>query len=1269
MSVTRQHFRYVARQLSMSVDILVNGQERRVMCMMDSGSSVTLIQQKLADELGLRGTVSNMALSWTDGGIRDVVTTERVTFDLRNPMGAETITVSANTYKDLRLSPSKVTQELLSAEGFGHLPVMIDNVSTPLILIGQDNSYLMRCTNSWEGRSGTLFAAETPLGVTVEGEMSRQGEVVLVMNQQEDSELLCLLMEHINSEKFGLQDDNTVIYESDTNLKARKVMKETTRRRTDDQHYETSLLWRHESEALPDNRKEVMERHLQWEKTLLKKPDQHERVTQLMARYVEKGFIRPAAVDQAPSPRTWYLPIFTVQNPMKPEKTRVVWDCAARYHGRSLNDVLVSGPDLTVPLVNVLIRFRTGKYAVSGDIEEMFHQVFVREQDRCAQRFFWRDNRDQELKVWEMCVLSFGATCSPTLAQYVKNLNASLHEEEHPRAAKAIIEDHYVDDYLDCDEEESVLCERAACVRKIHQEGGMKMHKFTSNSRAILQGLGLPEEADKKVSLSVSSILGMSWNTSDDCLSFRFSRDRFAKGLTDGTVCPTRRQMLRIIMSIFDPLGLVSYLTMEGKIVLREAWRIEGNWDDPLDGGIKRRWSNWTSHLASLEDVVIPRWHGTDKRPVELHIFTDASETAICATCYVVQSHGNDRKSSLCFAKCLLAPLKTKSIPRLELDAAVLGVRVAGIVQGAHPWNVRGTHFWTDAKDVLYWLRCPHRRYTPYVANRVANILSRTNVAQWRWVPTDENPADWGTKWMVSRGANDLWWHGPQFLQEEETMWPNCDLESGELLEVRPLLHLCHDSIQSSITPEIDRFSDWHKLVNTCAIVHNFVRILQRKRYPGAVTEEERLTAVATIFRVAQQGLTQRKELKTFLSSLCPFVDHYGVLRMRSRLVRAESLPYDARFPVILPEDHPVVPLLVMTYHRRTNHENTNTVMNELRQRVVFFNMVATIRRILSTCSRCAVRRTKPVPPQMGALPKDRLGIYQAPFSFVGVDYFGPVDVKIGRRHEKRWVALFTCLTTRAVYLELVTSLSAESCMAALDSLVARRGTPLRIHSDNATCFVAASKEYRGPNGNALDWSFIPPSSPSMGGAWERLVGVVKSSLRNMDLSRTPTEETLRRALVQAERLVNSRPLTHIPVDPEEKESLTPNHFLLGSSSGLKADSGHTNDEDLNKNLKDWEQIVSSFWMRFVKEYLPQISARSKWSTKVEPLKENDLVFICDQDHRSGWKRGRIVKVFTDKESGQVRDVVVSTGDGKTYRRGACAVAPIIRAVNDDKKG
>lgn len=156
------------------------------------------------------------------------------------------------------------------------------------------------------------------------------------------------------------------------------------------------------------------------------------------------------------------------------------------------------------------------------------------------------------------------------------------------------------------------------------------MHKFVSNSPSALRELGVdPQEEAKEVQLSSSAILGLLWNVSADDLAFRFDRQRFRSELMNGTGCPTKREMLSVVMSIFDPLGLVSFLCVEAKIVLREACKLAAGWDDKLDGEIQRRWGNWTKSLETLDTILIPRWHGTVNGPVELHIFVDASDKAV----------------------------------------------------------------------------------------------------------------------------------------------------------------------------------------------------------------------------------------------------------------------------------------------------------------------------------------------------------------------------------------------------------------------------------------------------------------------------------------------------------------------------------------------------------------------------------------------------------------------------------------------------------------
>lgn len=1248
------------------VPVLVshNGVERKVLLLMDSGSSVTLISTSLADELGLAGPEDHMSLSWADGEVQLAVPTQCVQFEVKNITTGQRYEISGKTHNQMKLPTNRVDMDLLEREGLSHLPILCHEEELPLILLGQDNTIKMRTISSVVGASERVVASETPLGYTVEGERVVSDETVLFVGSQSDTRMERKLTEFIEGEQFGLQPDQCVVAESDENRRARRMMEESTKQRADGR-YEVGLLWKSDDIQLPNNRDQAVDRCRSFMKKLDRNPLLRDKVMEVMASHVKNGYARRVASAVSVPGRVWYLPVFNVHNPAKPDKVRLVYDAAAVYKNVSLNSVLLTGPDLTVSLIHVLLRFRSYPVAISGDLQDMYHRVYVREQDRSVQRFVWPEG--ESMVDYEMCVLTFGATCSPTLAQYAKNVNALQYEGRHPTAVNAIICDHYIDDWLGGANSVPELTTLAKSVINIHGSGGFKMHKFQSNSVDVLRALGV-KSTDGEKQLSTSAILGMTWNTEQDTLALRFRAEKFKKGLIDGTVSPTKREMLSVVMSIYDPLGLASFLTIEAKIVLREAWRENAGWDDKLDGAIQRRWADWTSHLSTLQDIVVPRWHNTTTASVDLHVFVDASETAIAAVVYVVQQQDEQVIRSIVLSKCLVAPIKTKSIPRLELDAAVLGVRVVKILLAANPWSVSRIVYWTDAKDVLWWLKSSTRRYTPYVANRVAAILEESVVDQWRWTPTQLNPADWGTKWDAKRSGQQLWWHGPDFLGEEEALWPEFNTDPQQLLEIRPLLLIQNDdkavNPENQLLPDVRRFSKWLVYKNACAIVLKFVKIVQKKTFPGELHEHDLLSAEVAIFRNIQVGILKIKKFAPFIATLAPFFDQHGVLRMRGRAARSPNIPVEARFPIIVPDNHPAIVLLISYYHHRNGHQNTTTVLNELRQKVIMPRMKAAVKRVIGFCRTCAVTRAKPIVPQMSALPLSRMAVYMASFSFIGIDYWGPQNVVIGRRHEKRWGVLITCLTTRAVYLELAYSLSTTSCIAALDSLVARRGMPLEIHSDNATCFVGAAKEFVGPFGQKPLWRFLPPRCPSMGGAWERLVGVVKRSLEGMVIPRTPTEERLRHALVKAERIVNSRPLFDIPVDPEEEECLTPNHFLLGSSSGVKPRMELV-DFDPNAAVKQWDELVDAFWTRFIKEYLPTISARSVHTDKTRNLEVGDLVFVCDDDYRLGWQRAEVKRTVPDKESGQVRQVVVQTADGKEMRRATSKLAVILRHKED----
>uniref|UniRef100_A0A2M3ZA50 Putative bel-2 cq-i n=1 Tax=Anopheles braziliensis TaxID=58242 RepID=A0A2M3ZA50_9DIPT len=280
------------------------------------------------------------------------------------------------------------------------------------------------------------------------------------------------------------------------------------------------------------------------------------------------------------------------------------------------------------------------------------------------------------------------------------------------------------------------------------------------------------------------------------------------------------------------------------------------------------------------------------------------------------------------------------------------------------------------------------------------------------------------------------------------------------------------------------------------------------------------------------------------------------------------------------------------------------------------------------------------------------------------------MSVVVGKRVEKRWGALFMCLTTRAIHVELVHTLNTSSCILAIRRFIARRGKPIELISDCGTNFIGASRELKdalqevdssrlmeetAPN---LRWVFNPPGAPHFGGSWERLIGSVKKALREMQLPRLPTDEVLLSTLIEVEFTVNSRPLTDVPIDLDSEPPLTPNHFLLGSFNGDKPHLPFDSDAaTLRTSWLTSQRMADVFWKKWVREYLPTLTRRSKWVKRVQPVAVGDVVVIADDNlPRNHWPRGTVVDVVQARD-GQVRRAIVQCANGQVYERPATKIA------------
>ena len=251
----------------------------------------------------------------------------------------------------------------------------------------------------------------------------------------------------------------------------------------------------------------------------------------------------------------------------------------------------------------------------------------------------------------------------------------------------------------------------------------------------------------------------------------------------------------------------------------------------------------------------------------------------------------------------------------------------------------------------------------------------------------------------------------------------------------------------------------------------------------------------------------KRLPVRSSLSALNLYVDKAECLRVGGRLRKA-PVPEETRHPLKLDPKHEITRLIVMHNHLRLYCTSNKHVLNELRQKYWILKGLATVQRTSSSCPSCRKLRAKPKPPVMAYLPDSRLGYQQPPFANTGVDYFGPIHVRHGRKTEKRYGVIFKCLTTRAVHLKIAHVLDTDSCLMAVRRTVARRGRPANIWSNNGTNFVGTERELRealkrldseriGDQlfNERVQCHFNPPSSPRFGGAWERLVQSAKRAL------------------------------------------------------------------------------------------------------------------------------------------------------------------------------
>ena len=927
------------------VQVLING-KYPVYALLDSASTNTLISERLAAKLP--------------------PTNKRVRYEMH--------TINSNSdkvYKVLSINVSRM--DGTECQNFGN--VLVDDVipfarpegeidlrkypylsDLPLsyvdrdvqvaLLIGMDNGYAQIPLEVRKGSTSDLpYATRTLFG------WSLCGPVPGVSNGPRKVYTHFLKLDKINEQVENLWNvetnlDDDVISWSHDDRRVIDLWNEQTE--FVDGHYCLPIPWKGGEPCMPNNKWIAMTR-LKNLTTRLKRTGLCEKYEHNLFDLVEKNYAEPVPTEELTldDGSVWYLPHHNVTNKSKPDKFRIVFDCAAKYSGVSLNSECLQGPDLCNKLLHVLLRFRQFKLAITADIEAMYHQVKIPPKHRNCLRFLWEQNGC--ISEYRMTSHLFGGvwcSCSSTYA-----LRQCVKDETCSNLVKATVNHaFYVDDMLKSVVSVDDGIDVIKGTKQVLAARGFNLTKFMTNDNNILREIPLDERAHetREITPELSSkALGMMWNVSDDVFYY-------VSKFHDDQVTPvTKRLMLSRVSSLYDPLGLIGPVVMLGKLLFQEAVRLKLSWDAEVPPTLSDRWTNWLQtlydiHKLRFDRCVVP--DGFQEAAIELHHFCDASLSGYGACSFLRLTNCNGRiHSALLMAKSRLAPVKQITVPRLELCAAVVAVKLDKVIRGELELELLPSTFWSDSQIVLSYIRNESKRFKIFEGNRVSFIRENTTSEQWQYIPGNLNPSDVASRGCTANMLPNDWYQGPLFLSDHKSAWPTFTsrvsdalCEDHEHIEVKhdsivsPPVHqaavndvIVTDSSQPHPHPLDELINHYSSLYRLKKVLCWLVRVMHRLR--DGMNESRNEPITVTEMRHAETVLIKHVQNTSFAREIRSITRGENVLKssdiralnpilfadilvVGGRL-RHAPLSKDLRHPVILPLKHRLSDMILLEYH------------------------------------------------------------------------------------------------------------------------------------------------------------------------------------------------------------------------------------------------------------------------------------------------------------------------------------------------------------------
>jgi len=715
--------------------------------------------------------------------------------------------------------------------------------------------------------------------------------------------------------------------------------------RDKDGYYVVRFPWRPNHPPLPSN-KAICERQTRTlARKLARQPAMLNLYGNIISEQEKRQFIECAPIEiERPTTGVHYIPHHPVYKNSSTTSVRIVYNCSCRQSPKyaSLNDCLLVGDTPLIDVCVILLRFRLHQYALSTDIEKAFLHVKLDEQDRDYTRFLWLSNLDDpesQFTTYRFKVVLFGSTSSPFM------LSATLHHHldlyKSP-VSSDIKRNLYVDNVISgCQTEEDILSYYTTA-RTIMADAHFNLRSWASNSPKLQSRAQADDVLDMNTTVN---LLGLKWNTCTDTLAL--SQRQI---MSNGTTVITKRNILQAASKQYDPLGWLAPIVIRAKLLIQELWRKQVDWDDPLDNDFNNRWFEVATDIERAASVVMTRRYSVmhSSKSVFLHVFGDASTKAYGAVAYL-QNAGN---TDFVMAKSRVSPLKTTTLPRLELRAAVMAAQLAEFIQSTlqHHFNNIEVKLWSDSHITLHWI-LSKKQLKPFIANRVREICTLFPTSVWGYCPTDDNAADLLTRGITPTQliSSTLWSCGPPWLTSQPD-WPKWSPATILHIQTGEEDELTNPTTNASTEPkpgliqimDINRYGTLMKLHGITAYVLRFLTNTRHttSRLSGQLTATE-LNCAQILWIKSVQHETFSNEVANLQSksSRLPLIRQLRLTLNKDGIIccggRIHNAPvsHRAKFSYLLPQKHRLTELIVCDIHEKHFHCGTNSTVTYLRQR------------------------------------------------------------------------------------------------------------------------------------------------------------------------------------------------------------------------------------------------------------------------------------------------------------------------------------------------